>query len=120
MAKGVGAASLQGSVKASGKLPAKLRVFLLPAEAEAKDEVLRYAETLVDEAGAFKFEHLAPGKYLVVARAVDENQAAEKTPRLVAWDTAERTKLRKEADAVNVVIELKACERKANVALPWK
>lgn len=115
-----GAASLSGTLKAVNKLPARVRVFLLPAEADAKDDVLRYAETMADSAGAFSFAHLAPGKYLLMARAVPDNEAADKALHPAGWDTMERGKLRKEAEAVNAAVELKVCQRLTEFSLPWK
>ncbi len=117
-----GAASLKGVVKpaAGAKLPASLRVFLVPAEPEAKDDVLRYAEAEAGTSGEFSFASLAPGKYWLVARAVPITETAEKRPRPVAWDAAERVKLRKEAEAANAVVELKVCQRLTDFVLPWK
>ncbi|HWQ31748.1 MAG TPA: hypothetical protein VNQ79_02600 [Blastocatellia bacterium] len=107
-----GAAALKGKVSAEGaKLPARLRVFLLPAEKEVADNVLRYAEAGADGDGAFSFSHLAPGRYLLLARAVPENESADRPVRPLAWDSNERAKLRREAEAANVTIELKPCQR---------
>jgi hypothetical protein len=118
----VGAASLQGAVKAApaAKAPARWRVHLLPAELPAKDDLLRFAEVVTDGTGSFKVEHLAPGKYLLVARDLPADEAPEGPSRPLAWDATERAKLRREAETVNVVVELAACQRKADVVLPWK
>ncbi|MFN0109376.1 MAG: carboxypeptidase regulatory-like domain-containing protein [Blastocatellia bacterium] len=110
-----GAASLRGKVtaKAGGKLPAHLRVHLIPAEATAApstDDVLRYGEVLTSD-GSFAFTNFAPGKYWLLARAVAESEPADRLPSPVAWDAAERRKLRKEAEAAKTEIELKACQR---------
>jgi hypothetical protein len=118
----VGAASVQGLIKlaAGAKPPARFRVHLLPAEVSAKEDLLRYVETLADANGGFKFAHLAPGNYLLVARGVPESETPEKPPRPLAWDVVERAKLRKEAESAHVVIELTVCQRKADAVLPWK
>lgn len=112
-----GAAGLKGKVISNGKLPSRLRVHLLPAEPEAKDNVLRFVEVRADEDGSFTFANIAPGKYLVVARA--ETEQADKPAKPVAWDTAERAKLRKEAEAANATIGLKTCQRVADFSLRW-
>jgi protocatechuate 3,4-dioxygenase beta subunit len=109
-----GAADLRGKVAAAkegSKLPARLRVHLVPAETTAADEVLRYAETLIAGDGAFAFANLAPGKYWLLARAVSENEPTDRLPQPVAWDAAERAKLRKDAEAAKNEIELKTCQR---------
>ncbi len=111
-----GAAGLKGNltVAAGAKLPARIRVFLLPAEAEAKDDLLRFAEVNAEDNGTFSFANLAPGKYLLTARAIPDAESADKPPKPVAWNAAERVKLRKEAEAVNAVVEVKACQRLAD------
>jgi hypothetical protein len=121
----VGAASLKGTVKpaAGAKLPARLRVFLVPAEPVAKDDLLLFAEVEAESNGLFSFGQIAPGKYLLLARAVLESKSPDKPARPLAWDVAERAKLRKEAEAVNApntVVELKACQRRAEFVLTWK
>jgi hypothetical protein len=117
-----GAAKLTGAVKptAGAKLPARLQVHLLPAEAEDKDNVLRFAETVAAGDGTFSFEHLAPGKYLLLARAVPDRELPDKPARPAAWDAAERAKLRKEAEGANAPVELKTCQRVTDFVLAWK
>ncbi|MBI1766108.1 MAG: carboxypeptidase regulatory-like domain-containing protein [Acidobacteria bacterium] len=117
-----GAASLKGVVKpATGaKLPASLRVFLVPAEPEAKDDVLRYAEAEAGTNGEFSIASLAPGKYWLLARVVPATETAEKRLRPVAWDSVERLRLRKEAETSNVLVELKTCQAVMDFVLQWK
>ena len=114
-----GAAGVKGNVVSTGQLPSRLRVHLLPAEPEAKDDLLRFAETLTDDNGAFNFAHLAPGKYLLLARTVPDTEPSDKPAKPVAWDALERAKLRKEAEAANSVVELKTCQRVADFSLRW-
>mgnify|MGYP002783972240 CR=1 FL=1 len=109
-----GAASLRGKVIASkegARLPSRLRVHLIPAETTAADDLLRYAEKIAASDGAFAFTNLAPGKYLLLTRAVPDNEPADRPPSPVAWDNAERLKLRSEAEAAKTEIELKSCQR---------
>ncbi len=115
-----GAAGLKGKVTATGKLPSRLRIHLLPAEAEAKDDVLRFAEAVADEGGSFVFANIAPGKYLLIARAIPESEPTDKPAKPAAWDVAERTKLRKEAEGANTTVELKTCQRVADFNLRWQ
>jgi len=114
-----GAAGIKGKLVAAAgaKLPARLRVHLLPAEPEAAGDLLRFAEVKAEEDGSFNFANLAPGKYLLTARAIPETESPDKPPKPVAWNPIERTKLRKEADAGNAVIELKACQRVGDFVL---
>jgi len=114
-----GAAMLKGkiTVAENTKLPTRLHVYLLPAEAEAIDDVLRFAETSVEADGAFIFTNLAPGKYFVLARAIPDSESGDKSLRPSAWEPAERKKLRKEAEAANLAIELKPCQPITGYAL---
>jgi hypothetical protein len=109
-----GAAGFKGRVvapKERAKLPSHLRVHLIPVEPSSADDVLRYAEALVRGDGAFEFNHLAPGKYLLLARPSTEGDANEDSPRPVAWDAGERAKLRREAAAAKNEVELQPCAR---------
>ena len=104
-----GAAAVNGRLE--GKKPAaRMRVFLVPAEKEAADDVVRYHEVVTRD-GNFAVPHLAPGKYWLVTRAVPENESDEKPAKPVAWDAVERAKLRQAAEAANQTVELIACQR---------
>jgi hypothetical protein len=117
-----GAASLSGRVVPSregAQLPKRLRVHLIPAEAAAADDLLRYAESPVRGDGAFEFKHIAPGKYLLSARQASEKDANDDQSRPLARDAVERAKLRREAAAAKNEIELKVCERVKEHVLRW-
>src|SRR5262245_43391560 len=108
-----GAASLSGRVVPSregAQLPKRLRVHLVPAEATAADDLLRYAESPVRGDGSFEFKHIAPGKYLLYARQASEKDANDDQSRPLAWDAVERAKLRRAAATAKNEIELKTCE----------
>ena len=113
-----GAAGLKGKITTSRdeKLPAGLRVYLIPAEIEAKDDLLRFAEANVDD-GSFTFTNLPPGKYLLLARTNPQPKSSEAPVNPLAWDATERTRLRKEAEAANAAVELKPCQRLTDFTL---
>jgi hypothetical protein len=109
-----GAAAVSGKVapaKEGSRLPARLRVHLVPAEVGAAIDVLRYAEAFARSDGSFSFSNIAPGKYWLVARAAPDDEPSDGPPPPAAWDANERAKLRKEAEAMKVEIELKPCQR---------
>ena len=110
-----GAAGLSGRV-AGEKLPARLRVHLVPAEKDAAAEVLRYYE-VVSRDGNFALSNLAPGKYWLLARAVPDDESEEKMAKPTAWEAMERTKLRREAETANQGIEFTTCQRVKDFAL---
>ncbi|HEY9430736.1 MAG TPA: hypothetical protein VI260_04540, partial [Blastocatellia bacterium] len=117
---GEGAAGLKGKiVAAGGRLPARILAHLAPAEPEARDEALRFAEASVESDGRFSFGNLAPGKYWLLARPILDSEPNDKPARPAAWDTAERAKLRREAEAANIVIELKPCHRVSDYTLHY-
>ena len=113
-----GAAGLSGRVGGAEGAPsppyASLRVYLLPAERERTDDLLRYFETQTDADGTFLFKNLPPGRYLLLARTVDVNDS---TPRPASWDADSRARLRREAEASNTSVELQPCQRTADFNL---
>lgn len=114
-----GAAAFKGKIKVADgdRLPQELRVYLVPSEPDARDDLLRFAEVKTDGT-SFSFENLAPGKYLVLASATTDNKSPDKPPSPKAWNAAERTRLRTQAEAANNVIELKYCQRLTDFVLP--
>jgi len=112
-----GAAGLSGRViPASGeregsRLPARLRVHLIPSEERAADEVLRYTEVFAREDGAFLLSNLAPGKYWFIARAAPDDEMSDRPVTPIAWEANERAKLRREAMTAKNEIELQPCGR---------
>ena len=107
-----GAANLRGSLKAENeslRTPARTVVHLVPAEPAAADDVLRFAEVPAARNGAFEIKNIAPGKYHLLTRSAPNDEPNENPP--AAWDAVERAKLRKEAEAMKVEIELKPCQR---------
>jgi hypothetical protein len=111
-----GAAAFAGQIKAEREgetLPPRLRVFLVPAEAESADDVLRFFETDMQKDGTFSIRNIAPGRYYFMTRLVNED-AVEENLRPVAWDGNLRTLLHTEAEAKNQLVELQPCQRLTN------
>jgi hypothetical protein len=109
-----GAASLSGKVVAEPEgtwAPSRVRVHLAPAEAASADDPLRYAEMIVRSDGVFAFNNIAPGKYRLIARASPDDEPGDRMSTPIAWDAVERAKLKKEAEASKVEVELKPCQR---------
>lgn len=106
-----GAAQLTGKITGERVGRGRWRIHLVPVDAAQAGNTLVYYEAVVGGDAGFMLEHLAPGKYWVLARAWPEDQSTELTVRRAAWDTAERAKLRKEAEAAKQEVELNACQR---------
>ena len=117
-----GAASVRGRLAAAedGERPAgNWRVHLVPTERERAEDVPRYAETLAQGDGTFSFRNLAPGRYLLVARAVPEADLRRPATltRPAAWDAAAREALRREAEAAKKSLDLRPCQRAEDFTL---
>ena len=97
--------------------PADLRVHLVPADREQANNVLRYSETMIMSDGSFAFSNIAPGRYFIVSRVEPGAEIPGRSPRSSAWDPTARAKLRQEAEAAKVVIDLKPCQRLRDYAL---
>lgn len=109
-----GAAALRGLVVSAQEgqaLPLRMRVHLIPAEREQADNILRYKEVKVGPDGVLTITNIAPGRYLLMARAIESSEPLTRTHQLVAWDAAERAKLRAEAEKLNNAVELKQCQQ---------
>jgi hypothetical protein len=117
-----GAASIRGRVvsqKDGAALPERLRVHLVPAERQNADDTLRYAEAAVQSDGAFALTNVAPGRYWLIAREVSEVEANEKSPRPPSWTLSSRATLRRQAEASNILLDLKACQRLVDYELRY-
>jgi hypothetical protein len=117
-----GAGSLAGRVvvdKKRGSLPERLRVHLVPAEQDAADDTLRFAEAVVQGDGTFSLSNLAPGRYWLLARQASEEDAGERFPRPLAWNLSSRASLRRDGEASNTVVDLKSCQRVSDYKLPY-
>jgi len=117
-----GAAGLKGKVVSANqgaRLPSHLRVYLVPAETESLDDTVRFAETVVDDDGSFTLNNLAPGRYYSLLRKQSDSEAMERTPRPLAWDPAARSKIRRDAQKANVVIELQRCKVTADYVITY-
>src|SRR5215470_13162427 len=118
-----GAASLRGKVapeNEGARLPSRLRLHLIPADPKAAEDVLRYSETIVRSEGAFAFNNIAPGKYRLLTRIVPDDEPVDRPPFPAAWDANERASLRKEAEATNVEVELKPCQRVTDQVVKYR
>lgn len=117
-----GAAALRGKVVVTtqgASLPAHIRVHLVPAEPESLDDAVRFAEATLDSEGSFSLSNIAPGRYYAFARKVSGDQAMERTPEPLAWDAAARIKLRRDAQATDLEVELQRCQRVTDFVIKY-
>ncbi len=112
-----GAAGLRGhiSVAEGQRAPNGLRVYLVPAERESGESVLRFFETAADADASFAIGNIAPGRYWIIARVADDPDPAKTKP--IRQDTALRTRVLSEAEALKKEISFKPCERTTDYEL---
>ena len=117
-----GAASVKGQIKlAEGqKVPPKLFVYLVPAEPEKAEDILRYFASLVETDGNFLLNNLPPGRYWALAKAAAENESAVLSKLRLPDEAEYRTKLRQEAELAKTEAELKPCQNLTDYQLPLK
>jgi len=104
-----GAASISGQVE----LPEERRsdrmvLYVVPAEKEKADDVLRYFAVPVEADGSFTMGHLPPGRYWTFVKPITPEN--EKNSLRLPSSAATRLKLRREAESAKSEIELKPCE----------
>lgn len=117
-----GAASLQGQIDvAEGQiLPSKMFAYLVPAEPEKSNDVLRFFASIISAEGTFEMTNLAPGRYRIVARAVAENESNMLSKLRLPDEAETRAKLLRDAEAAKIETELKPCQNVRDFRVPLK
>jgi hypothetical protein len=114
-----GAARLRGHITAAAgqRVPAGLRVYLVPAERENAENVLRFFESAAEADPSFAIDNIAPGRYWIIARTADDGDPAKVKP--VRQESALRGRVIREAEVLKKEISFKPCEQSADYELPW-
>ena len=110
-----GAASIRGRVPAAegAATPGGMSVYLLPAEPDKAEDVLRYFVSGIGEDQTFAFNNVAPGKYFVLLDAQSSSLSKLRLPE----SAPTRMKLRRAAEAKKNALELKPCQTLADYQL---
>ena len=109
-----GAASIRARVPSQeGATPGGISVYLIPAEPDKADDVLRYFVSGIGEDQTVAFNNIPPGKYLTVIDAQSFTLAKLRLPE----SAPTRTKLRRAAEAKKNSIELKPCQNLTDIQL---
>lgn len=114
-----GAASLQGKISLDGLDPEtlnQLHVYLVPAELELSESLLRYHDVPVRENGEFSILSIAPGRYRIMAASPKQVSRASSSAASI-WSVQGRAALLQMADVDGIPVELAPCQRLANYSL---
>lgn len=117
-----GAASIRGKIPVAegATIPSGLSVYLVPAEREKADDVLRYFVTQVASDGAFTLNNLPPGRYFTLVQNPVPAEL-ETVLKLRLPESAEaRAKLRRAAETQKSDVELKPCQTLTDYQLSFK
>jgi hypothetical protein len=116
-----GAASLRGHLNAAGNSSpsAGLFVYLLPAEKDQPDNVLRFYASPVNSDGSFTFDGVAPGLYHALVRTPDGRESQSESFLRSVEGKEERAALRREAEGAKMDVELKPCQSLVDYQLPF-
>jgi hypothetical protein len=107
-----GAGSVNGAISfAPGQtLPEKLVAFLVPAEPDKADDVLRYFAVPVNAEGRFYMYQVAAGRYWLFAGPGTDNTGSEVSKIRLPDGADARSSLRAAAEAAKQEIEIKPCQ----------
>ena len=117
-----GAASFRGAVKtATGEsVPAKLYLYLAPAEKENAEDVLRFFITQVAADGTFGINNLPPGRYWVLARVAADHEPQSLSKLRAPEEADMRTQIRHATEGAKTAVEFKPCENVSTFEFPFK
>jgi hypothetical protein len=117
-----GAASLRGKLAlAEGEqAPPRMVLYLVPAERERAEEVLRFFATQMSPDAKFALNNVPPGRYWLMAQPAVEGEGQSLSRIRFPHDTAFRARLRREAEALKNEIELKPCQNVSDVQVSLK
>jgi protocatechuate 3,4-dioxygenase beta subunit len=117
-----GAASIRGKITVAegAAVPSGAAVYLVPAERDKVNDVLRYFVTNVSSEGAFSLNNLPPGRYWPLLQTTAQPEIATLAKLRLPESLEARTRLRRIAEAQKSDVELKPCQTLADYQLPPK
>jgi hypothetical protein len=94
-----------------------MRLYLVPAERDSSENLLRFFEGTVANNGTFVMGNLAPGRYWMIAQPAVESDS--NSVKSIKSDSAFRSKVLRDAEALKKEIAFKPCERTTDYDLPY-
>lgn len=117
-----GAASLRGQIKIDDgrAIPARLYVYLVPAEPEKTEDLLRFFAAPIASDGSITLNNLAPGRYWIVAQPAIDGAISPLAKLRLPDETETRAILRRDAEAAKTAIEFRPCQNVTDYQLLLK
>ncbi len=114
-----GGAGLRGriAIGEGQNLPPALKIYLVPAERENAENVLRFFEGSTAGDGTFAIGNIAPGRYWIIAQPGEVTES--NTIKSIKRDNALRAKVLHDAEALKKEISFKPCERTVDYELTF-
>lgn len=115
-----GGARLHGHISAGEgqSVPAGLAAYLVPAEPDAVENVLRFYESRIQTDRTFTLDNLNPGKYFIMLYPITEDVLVGM--KSIRQDPALRAEILKHATAAKKEILFKPCEDVADYELSYQ
>jgi len=101
-----------GAATLTGKTTMKSQVYLVPTGQPGRLKVTQVRVTRAQADGVFTIRHLAPGSYRIFSRVMRGNEEEK------GISVEELPRLKKEAEAKGLLVELKSCQQLTGVKLP--
>ncbi|HXM34577.1 MAG TPA: carboxypeptidase-like regulatory domain-containing protein [Pyrinomonadaceae bacterium] len=115
-----GAASVRGhiTVPEDKKAPLGLSLYIVPAEKDKSEDVLRFFTTAIADDGTFGLNNLPPGHYWAIVRFPSAEESHLDWKLRLPDQAQNRVNLRRAAEAAKIDIELKPCQNLTDYQLP--
>ena len=116
-----GAASLKGQITTAegATLPGRSYVYMVPAEREKSQDVLRFLSAPVSPDKTIMLHNIPPGRYFIVVQPALDDVRPTLTKLRLPNETETRARLRREGEAAKTEIEFKPCQNITDYQLPF-
>ncbi len=116
-----GAASVRGEVTTEeSSITGRLYVYLLPAEREGSQDLMRYFASPIATDKTIAFNNVPPGRYRVVVQPALDNVRPTLTKLRLPDEGETRSRLQRDAEREKVELELKPCQNLVDYQIPFK
>ena len=117
-----GAASVRGEVTTpeESSIPERMYVYLLPAERESSQDLMRYFASPIATDKTVAFNNVPPGRYLVVVQPALDNVRPTLTKLRLPDEGETRLRLRRDAEGAKFELELKPCQNLVDYQIAFR